>query len=50
MARQLGISRSAVSQWAPDQPIPEVHELKIRYVLHPGQVEKGEEASKQAVA
>lgn len=30
----LGISKSAVSQW-PDGPIPDKHDLRIRYVLRP---------------
>ena len=35
LAAALKITSSAVSQWAEDKPIPEVHELKLRYVLHP---------------
>lgn len=34
LASALGISKSAVSQW-PDGPIPENHDLKIRYELKP---------------
>ena len=34
LAAALGISKSAVSQW-PDGPIPENHDLKIRYELKP---------------
>lgn len=34
LATALGISKSAVSQW-PDGPIPENHDLKIRYELKP---------------
>lgn len=35
LAEALGISRSAVSQWDDEAHIPEVHELRIRYVLRP---------------
>ncbi len=32
----LGLkTRHAVYMWPDDEPIPEVHELKIRYVLKP---------------
>ncbi|HLW75314.1 MAG TPA: Cro/CI family transcriptional regulator [Gammaproteobacteria bacterium] len=34
LATALGVSKSAVSQW-PDGPIPENHDLKIRYELKP---------------
>lgn len=34
LAKALGISKSAVSQW-PDGPIPERHDLRIRYELRP---------------
>jgi DNA-binding transcriptional regulator YdaS (Cro superfamily) len=34
LAKALGISKSAVSQW-PDGPIPDKHDLRIRYVLKP---------------
>lgn len=34
LANALGISRSAVYQWA-DGPIPEAQALKLRYVLKP---------------
>ena len=33
LARALGIGRAAVSKWAEDAPIPEVHALKLRYEL-----------------
>ena len=36
LAEALGISKSAVSQW-PDGPIPDNHDLRIRYVLKPEQ-------------
>lgn len=35
MASALGITRSAVSQWKDEEPIPAVHELRIRYELRP---------------
>jgi len=35
LAEELGITRSAVSQWADDESIPEVHELRIRYEILP---------------
>lgn len=34
LARALGITGSAVSQW-PEGPIGEVHALKLRFVLKP---------------
>lgn len=34
LATALGISKSAVSQWS-EGPIPEIHDLKIRYELRP---------------
>ncbi len=34
LAKALGISKSAVSQW-PDGPIPDRHDLRIRYELRP---------------
>jgi hypothetical protein len=34
LATALGISKSAVSQWS-EGPIPENHDLKIRYELRP---------------
>ena len=34
LATALGISKSAVSQW-PDGPIPDNHDLRIRYELRP---------------
>lgn len=33
MAKALGITRSAVSQWPDDADIPREHELTILYVL-----------------
>lgn len=35
LAAQLGISRSAVSQWPESAAIPREHELAIRFVLRP---------------
>lgn len=35
MASNLGVTRSAVSQWPNNGHIPEAAYLKIRYVLHP---------------
>ncbi len=34
LARALGIGRAAVNKW-PDGPIPEVHDLKLRYEILP---------------
>ena len=34
LAKALGITKSAVSQW-PDGPIPDNHDLRIRYELKP---------------
>jgi hypothetical protein len=47
LAEALGITRSAVSYWSDTKPIPEVHALKIRYVLKP---EKFGAAPKKAAA
>ena len=44
MARALGITRSAVYQWA-DGPIGAVHALRIRYVLKPEAFEQNKEAA-----
>ncbi len=35
LARALGISKAAVSQWKDGEAIPEVQALKIRYILKP---------------
>ena len=35
LAAALGISKSAVSQWPDDKPVPEKQELRIKYELHP---------------
>jgi len=35
LARDLNISPQAVYQW-PEGPIPEVHALRLRFVLKPG--------------
>jgi ribosomal protein S12 methylthiotransferase accessory factor YcaO len=35
LARALGISKVAVSQWTDDQPIPQLQALRIRYELRP---------------
>lgn len=34
LATALGLSKQAVSDW-PDGPIPEVHDMKLRYELMP---------------
>ena len=39
LAKALGISKSAVSQW-PDGPIPDNHDLRIRYELKPEQFQR----------
>ena len=41
LAKALGISKSAVSQW-PDGPIPDKHELRIRYELKPEHFRSGQ--------
>jgi len=35
LADALGISRTAVTMWADDKPIPENHALKLQYELKP---------------
>lgn len=35
LADALGISRTAVTMWPDDAPIPEKHALKLRYELRP---------------
>lgn len=35
VARKLGLDAPAVSKWPMDKPIPEKHELRLRYVLMP---------------
>jgi DNA-binding transcriptional regulator YiaG len=35
LARALGITKGAISQWPDGKPIPEVQALKLRYQLHP---------------
>ena len=35
IARKLGIDDPAVCRWPMDKPIPEKHELRLRYVLMP---------------
>jgi hypothetical protein len=34
-ADALGITRTAVTMWPEDQPIPERHALRLRYELRP---------------
>ena len=41
LAKALGISKSAVSQW-PDGPIPDKHDLRIRYELKPEHFRPGQ--------
>ena len=43
LARALGVSESAVSQWAED--VPEKHELRIRYELKPDYFEPAKVAN-----
>jgi len=40
LAEALGITKGAVSLWRDDRPIPERHELRLRYELKPKGVEK----------
>lgn len=42
LAEALGVTKSRVSQWKYDDPLPERYELKLRYVLKPGAFEGGE--------
>jgi len=35
LARALGIKPQAVSQWAAGEPIPERHQLRLRYEVLP---------------
>ena len=35
LADALGISRTAVTMWADDKPIPKEHALRLRYELKP---------------
>jgi len=35
LARALNLTRQCVGLWAWDEPIPDVHALKIRFVLKP---------------
>ena len=44
LARRLGISREAVSQWPLDKPIPEAKMLRIRYELFPEKFQHVQEA------
>jgi len=43
LAQALGISKAAVSQW-PDGPIPDNHDLRIRYELRPERFRPVEDA------
>jgi len=40
LARALGITRQAISQWGDNDPIPQVQAYKIRYQLRPECFEK----------
>lgn len=42
LARVLGISRSAVAQWADDQPIPERQLLRLKFELRPEAFARGD--------
>lgn len=35
LARALGINRQAVHQWPEGKPIPELHALRLRFLLKP---------------
>lgn len=35
LADALGISRTAVTMWPDDRPIPKEHQLRLRYELKP---------------
>lgn len=35
LAKALGITKGAVSQWEANKPIPEVHALRLRHVIAP---------------
>lgn len=45
LADALGISRTAVTMWSADDPIPEKHALKLRYELKPEVFGKQEKAA-----
>ena len=47
LATALGISKAAVSQW-PEGPIPENHDLRIRYELKPERFRDGVPVSDMA--
>jgi DNA-binding XRE family transcriptional regulator len=44
LAEALGITRQAIDFWPEGKPIPEVHALKIRYVLRPELFESNKRA------
>ena len=35
LARALGITKGAVSQWQPGEPIPQAQALRLKYVIAP---------------
>lgn len=35
LGRELGLTKQGVKHWPDDGPMPEVHELKLRYVILP---------------
>lgn len=35
LADALGISRTAVTMWSDDRPIPKEHQLRLKYELRP---------------
>lgn len=50
MATELGITRSAVSQWPDEGDIPRQHELTIRYVLKLSPAAKAKLPAQKAAA
>lgn len=48
LADALGISRTAVTMWRDDEPIPEKHALKLRYELRPDVFGPAPETAKAA--
>ena len=48
LADALGISRTAVSMWADDKPIPREHALALRYELKPDLFGKASKPKRKA--
>lgn len=48
LADALGISRTAVTMWPDDKPIPERHALKLRFELRPDVFDTTRDAAQNA--